>query len=217
MDQRPPLRIALTGGIASGKSAVAAEFVRLGVPIIDSDVLAREVVQPGQPALQALIAQFGAQILDSEGQLDRSRMRERIFRNPAARQTLEAILHPAIHAAQQRHSRRAAGPYQIHVIPLLVETRGKDRYDRLLVVDCAPETQLARLLQRDGISRQLAEQMLAAQANRAQRLAQADDVLDNNDSLDDLPEKVAVLHQQYLQLAAARGAQPRSTAPAPED
>jgi dephospho-CoA kinase len=212
-----PLKVGLTGGIASGKSAVASEFARLGVPIIDSDELAREVVQPGQPALRAIVERFGEQALDAHGQLDRARMRTRIFANPAEKQTLEAILHPAIRAAQQAHSAKAVGPYQIHVIPLLVETGGKKYYDRVLVVDCAAETQLARLLSRDGISRQLAEQMLAAQATRAQRLNEADDVLDNNDLIENLPEKVAILHHRYLQLAAAHSSNPGITSRSVED
>ncbi len=196
-------RIGLTGGIASGKSAVAAEFAKLGVPIIDSDVLAREVVEPGQPALQAIVTRFGDSILDESGGLDRRRMRERIFQNPGEKQALEAIVHPAIRAAQQARSAAADGPYQIHVIPLLVETRAHTLYDRVLVVDCARTTQLARLLLRDGITPQLAESILAAQATREQRLAVADDVLDNDGGIENLPEKVVALHQQYLQFAAS--------------
>lgn len=198
-----PLRIALTGGIASGKSAVAAEFAKLGVAIIDSDVLAREVVQPGQPALQAIVDRFGSDMLDAQGQLNRARMRVHIFNNPAEKQALEGILHPAIRAAQQARSAQLGGPYQIHVIPLLVESDSKSRYDRLLVVDCPVDTQLARLIKRDGIDETLARQMLDAQATRAQRLAQADDVLENTGEAADLAAKVALLHQRYLQLAQA--------------
>jgi dephospho-CoA kinase len=199
-----PLRIGLTGGIASGKSAVAAEFAKLGIPVIDGDELAREVVQPEQPALQAIVARFGNDILDAQGHLNRARMRQRIFENPAEKRALEAILHPAIRAAQQHRAALAGGPYQIHVMPLLVETNSKSRYDRVLVIDCNRETQLARLVDRDRISPQLAQQMLVAQASRTQRLEQADDVLDNNGTPADLPGKVAALHRQYLQLAAAR-------------
>ena len=204
MTNEHPLRIVLTGGIASGKSAVATEFNKLGVPIIDTDELARDVVQPGQPALQAIVARFGSEVLDAQGGLDRRRMRERIFQNPAEKQALEAIVHPAIRAAQQARSAAAPGLYHIHVVPLLVDTRSQSLYDRVLVVDCAPETQLARLLRRDGITQQLAEQMLAAQATREQRLAVADDVLDNSGTMAELPQKVAVLHQRYLELAAAK-------------
>lgn len=197
---RPPW-VGLTGGIASGKSAVAAEFAKLGVPIIDADELAREVVQPGKLALQAIIDRFGSDMLDTLGGLDRRRMRERIFNNPVERQALEAILHPAIRSAQQARAALVGGPYQIHVMPLLAETQSRALYDRVLVVDCSVESQLGRLLQRDGITRQLAEAILAAQASREQRLALADDVLNNNGNVADLPKKVAVLHQQYLCLA----------------
>ncbi|MGC3981946.1 MAG: dephospho-CoA kinase [Steroidobacteraceae bacterium] len=200
MAPRPPW-IGLTGGIASGKSVVAAEFARLGIAIIDGDMLAREVVLPGQPALQAIVERFGATALDASGQLDRPRMRERIFANPADKLALEAILHPTIRAAQQAHAARANSPYQIHVMPLLIETQSQSLYDRILVIDCPAATQLARLLLRDGITPQLAERILAAQASREQRLAQADDVINNSDSLAELPKKIAFLHQRYLQLA----------------
>jgi dephospho-CoA kinase len=201
---RQPLWIGLTGGIASGKSAVASEFAKLGVPIIDTDELAREVVQPGEPALQAVVDRFGADVLDTHGALDRQRMRERIFSNTAEKQALEAILHPAIRSEQQTRSTMLGGAYQIHVVPLLAETQGRDLYDRILVVDCDPTTQMNRLLQRDGISRQLAAAMMAAQATRAQRLALADDVLNNDDRIEDLPEKIGILHRRYLQLAGQR-------------
>lgn len=204
MTRRHPLRIGLTGGIASGKSAVATEFAKLGVPVIDTDELAREVVQPGQPALQAIVERFGSEVLDAQGGLDRRRMRERVFQNPAEKQALEAIVHPAIRTAQQTRSAAAQGSYHIHVVPLLVDTRSQSLYDRVLVVDCTRETQLERLLRRDGITLQLAEQMLAAQATREQRLAVADDVLDNSGTVAELPQKVAALHQRYLELAAAK-------------
>ena len=204
MSKSSPFRVVLTGGIASGKSAVATEFSKLGVPIIDTDDLAREVVEPGQPALTAIVERFGPDVLDSQGGLDRRRMRERIFQNPVDRQALEAIVHPAIRAVQQAKTLTASGPYQVHVVPLLLDTRSQSLYDRVLVVDCPRETQLARLLRRDGITQQLAERMLAAQATREQRLAIADDVLDNNGTIDELPEKIAALDQRYLQLAATK-------------
>lgn len=204
MNEQPPLRVVLTGGIASGKSAVATEFSKLGIAIIDTDELAREVVEPGQPALQAIVERFGHDVLDAEGRLDRRRMRERIFQNPAEKQALEAIVHPAIRVAQQARTATLSGPYQLHVVPLLADTRSQSLYDRVLVVDCPRETQLARLLRRDGITQQLAEQMLAAQATREQRLAIANDVLVNNGAITELPGKVAPLHQHYLALAAAK-------------
>ncbi len=204
MGQQRPLRIGLTGGIASGKSAVASEFAKLGVPVIDTDELAREVVKPGTSTLQTIVDRFGAAILDSQGALDRAQMRKRIFGNPQEKQALEAILHPAIRSEQLARSAKLGGAYQIHVVPLLTETQSKDLYDHILVVDCEPSVQLERLLQRDGISRQLAESMIAAQATRKQRLALADDILNNDGRIEELPGKIAFLHQRYLQLAAQR-------------
>lgn len=204
MAQQRPLWIGLTGGIASGKSAVASEFAKLGVPVIDTDELAREVVKPGKPALQAIVDRFGTSVLDAQGALDRRQMRERIFSNPQDKQALEALLHPAIRSEQQALSGYLGGAYQIHVVPLLAETQTQGLYDRILVVDCDPAVQMERLLQRDGITRQLAETMIAAQATRAQRLALADDILNNDGHMQDLPGKIAILHQRYLQLAAQR-------------
>ncbi|HJY40671.1 MAG TPA: dephospho-CoA kinase, partial [Steroidobacteraceae bacterium] len=141
----PALLIALTGGIASGKSAVAEEFAKLGVPVLDTDQIARDVVAPGSPALGQLVAEFGPEILDGNGRLDRAHMRERVFGDPEQRRKLEAITHPAIRAELARRSAEAGGDYQIHVIPLLVETGRADAYDRVLVVDCPEEAQLQRL------------------------------------------------------------------------
>ena len=196
-----PLWIALTGGIASGKSAVASEFARLGVPIVDLDVLARQVVAPGQPALAALIKHFGTGVLNAEGSLNRARLRALIFSDPSQKQALERILHPAIRAAQVEQATQLDGPYQIHVVPLLVETQSQDRYDRILVVTCDRDTQRQRLLERDGIQPALAEQMLNAQVDTTERLKYANDILENNGAPSELPAKVAALHRQYLDLA----------------
>lgn len=197
-----PLLIALTGGIASGKSAVADIFAELGVPVLDTDRIAREVVEPGTPALRQLVAEFGTEILDGSGRLDRSRMRERVFNDPQQRKRLEAITHPAIRASLAQRSAEAGGAYQIHVIPLLVEGGRAGAYARVLVVDCPEEVQLRRLMARDGSSEAQARSMLAAQATRAERLAIADDVIVNAGSLDDLREPVRRLHERYLALAA---------------
>jgi dephospho-CoA kinase len=196
-----PLLIALTGGIASGKSAVAELFAKLDVPVLDTDQIARDVVAPGTPALGQLVAEFGAEILDAHGQLDRARMRERVFGDPAQRRKLEAITHPAIRQELARRSRAAGGDYQIHVIPLLVETGRAEAYDRVLVVDCPEEAQIARLVTRDGTSRQQAEEILAAQVSREQRLNAAHDVIENTGTLADLHGFVATLHQNYTLLA----------------
>jgi dephospho-CoA kinase len=197
----PPLLIALTGGIASGKSAVADEFAKLGVPVVDTDQIARDVVAPGMPALAELVAAFGPEILDAEGRLDRARMRERVFRDPAQRRQLEAITHPAIRAELLRRSAAAGGDYQVHVIPLVVETGRTEAYDRVLVVDCPEQMQLERLLARDGASRERAEEILAAQASREQRLNVAHDVIENTGTLADLQRFVQMLHRNYALLA----------------
>ena len=198
-----PFRVALTGGIASGKSTVADQFAAKGVPVIDTDVIAREVVEPGQPALAAVVDAFGSQVLGDDGRLDRPRLRERIFGDAAARRRLEAILHPAIRAEMERQSRAAGGPYQILVIPLLVEGGRRDHIDRVLVVDVPEATQIERLVRRDGVSREQAAAALRAQATRDARLAFADDVIENTGELIALETRVAELHSDYLRRAGA--------------
>jgi dephospho-CoA kinase len=202
MSSPPPFRVALTGGIASGKSTVANLFAELGVPLIDTDVIAREVVEPGRPALAAIVAAFGPGVLDAQGCLDRRRMRERIFADPTAKQGLEAILHPAIRAEMERQSRVTGGPYQVLVIPLLAESGRRDHVDRVLLVDVPEALQVERLALRDGVSREQAEAALNAQATRAERLAMADDIVRNTGRMEELREKVAELHAKYLALAA---------------
>jgi dephospho-CoA kinase len=198
-----PLRIALTGGIASGKSTVAELFAALGVPVIDTDRIAREVVEPGRPALAAVVAEFGAEVLGPDGGIDRRRLRERIFADAGTKRRLEAILHPAIRAEMERQSHAAGGAYQLLVIPLLAEGGRRDHVDRVLVVDAPEDVQVARLVGRDGVSPAQAQAALAAQATRAERLAMADDVLHNTGRVDDLRAQVASLHAQYLRLAAS--------------
>jgi dephospho-CoA kinase len=197
------LRVALTGGIASGKSRVADQFATLGVPVIDTDVIARQVVEPGQPALAEVIEVFGSGVLGADDRLDRRRLREIVFSDAAARGRLESILHPAIRSEMERQSRAAGGPYQLLVIPLLTEGGRRDHVDRVLLVDVPESVQIERLMRRDSVSREQAEASLGAQATRAARLAIADDVIDNTGSPEDLPGKIALLHEQYLRLAAA--------------
>lgn len=204
MGSPSPFRVALTGGIASGKTTVADLFAGLGVPLIDTDVIARQVVEPGQPALAAVVAAFGTDVLDADGRLDRRRMRERIFSDPSARQRLEAILHPAIRAGMERQSAEAGGSYQVLVIPLLTEGRRRDHVDRVLLVDVPEALQIERLMMRDGVSHEQAKASLDAQATRAERLTMADDVVRNSGRVDDLRQEVARLHQRYLALAAAK-------------
>lgn len=197
------LRIGLTGGIASGKSAAAEAFAALGVPVLDADLIAREVVQPGQPGLVRVVAEFGRGVLASDGRLDRRALRALVFADSAARRRLEAALHPVIWARLELLAASAGGPYQVFVIPLLVESGSTDAVDRVLVVDCAVETQLRRLRDRDGESEAGARAMLAAQASRADRLAAADDVLVNDGTLEDLRDQVAALDRSYRAIAAS--------------
>ena len=196
------LRIALTGGIASGKSTVAELFAARGVPIIDTDRIARDVVEPGQPPLERLVARFGKGILTPDGHLDRPKLREIVFSDPKARADLEALTHPAIGTAVEALSAAAGGPYQILVIPLLVEKGLTGRVDRVLVVDCPEALQLERLQKRDGSSPEQARSMLNAQASRAERLKAAHEVIHNESDLAALRTQVVTLHQRYLELAA---------------
>ena len=198
-----PLRIGLTGGIASGKSTVADMFADLGVPVIDTDLIARDVVAPGQPALQEIREAFGAGVIAEDGTLDRPAMRALVFGDDEARRKLEAILHPRIGAATREQADAAGGPYQIIVVPLLLESSLRAFVNRVLVVDCEEETQVARLLSRDAESESQARRILAAQASRAERLAIADDVIANEGDLDDTREQVRRLHRRYLDEAAA--------------
>jgi len=200
-----PLRIGLTGGIASGKSTVADCFATLGAAVIDSDQIAREVVEPGQPALAALVGALGAEILDTTGRLDRRRLRQRIFADEATRRLVESIVHPAIGVELRRRTGTAGGPYQVLVIPLLAEGgRRPALVDRVLVVDCPEEQQIGRLMRRDGETRESAGRALAAQATRSMRLAIADDVIDNSGAVTGLETRVRELDHRYRELAAAR-------------
>jgi dephospho-CoA kinase len=197
--------IGLTGGIASGKSAVSARFAALGVSIADADLAARSVVAPGQPALAAIAERFGNQVLQDDGQLDRAALRRIVFADPLARSELEAITHPAIRAEMIRLCQQANSPYAIAAIPLLAEA-GRKQYpwiNRILVIDVPSQIQLQRLIARDDIDADLARAMIAAQANRSTRLALADDILDNSGSPDDLDDPIAALHARYLALANA--------------
>jgi dephospho-CoA kinase len=196
------LRIGLTGGIASGKTTAAARFVELGVPVIDADEVARAVVAPGEPGYAEVLTRFGRGILAVDGGLDRRALRDRVFADPAARQDLEAILHPLIRAEMQRRETAVLGPYVVLAIPLLVEGGRRDRVDRVLVVDADEAAQLERLMRRDGSTEAQARTILAAQASRTDRLRVADDVLVNSGSVAQLRAAVDRLHERYLEIAA---------------
>jgi dephospho-CoA kinase len=198
------MRVALTGGIASGKSTVAALFAGLGVPIVDLDEIAREVVYPGSALLAQVFERFGPAVRAADGGLDRRALRELVFRDPARRRELEALLHPQIRARAAQREAAARGPYVITVIPLLAESGQPGDYDRVLVIDCDERLQRARLAQRDGFSAELIDAVLAAQATRAARRARADDLIVNDADAGALAPKVRELHAQYLQMANPR-------------
>lgn len=198
------LVIGLTGGIGSGKTTVCRHFAALGVPVIDTDLIAREVVAPGQPGLTKVTDTFGLEILAPDGTLDRARLRERIFADTEARHTLESILHPLIRTRMEEQLAALQAPYAIVAIPLLVETGRREHLDRILVVDSPEELQIARVCQRDEVKREQAEAILKAQCSRASRLAVADDVIYNTDDLAALEAQVSQMHRRYLQLAGQK-------------
>ena len=196
------LRIGLTGGIGSGKSTVAALFAACGVPVIDADIIARELVQPGQPALEEITAAFGREVLDEAGRLDRARLRDLVFADPARRERLEAILHPRIRAEMERRLAGCSAPYALLVIPLLFEAGHRDLVDRVLVVDLPEDQQRTRVIARDALPVGQIDAILAAQASRKQRHDGADDLIDNSRDPAALERQVDRLHARYLRLAA---------------
>lgn len=199
--------VGLTGGVGSGKSTVAGMLLRHGAAVVDADAIAHELTQAGGAAIDRIRSTFGDAAVTPGGALDRAWMRTRAFADPAARRTLEAVLHPMIRETSNRRAAEhvaAGSPYVVFVIPLLVESGDvRGRFDRILVVDCTEETQLARTCARPGISADVARAIVAAQVPRAQRLAAADDVLFNEAPLDEIGERVQRLHRRYLELAEA--------------
>jgi dephospho-CoA kinase len=194
--------VALTGGVASGKSAVARRFEALGIHVYDADVAAREVVAPHEPALAEIEFVFGSGVLQADGSLDRRAMRERVFADPDARKKLEAIIHPRVRAWLGRRVGMDRGPYCMLAIPLLVENRTAYEWvDRVLVVDAPEALQIERLMRRDGVTRDAAQRVLDAQSTRAQRLAIADEVIVNEGEESALDAQVGALHARYLELA----------------
>ena len=198
--------IGLTGGIGCGKTAVAEAFARRGIEVVDTDAIAHSLTAPGGAAIEAIGKGFGAEFIGAEGAMDRVKMRELAFRDPAQRKRLESILHPLIREECTRRVAEARSPYVILAIPLLVE-QGVDRqrYDRVLVVDCREQSQIERVMRRSGLAEAQVRDIMGAQATRAQRLREADDVLDNNGTLDELDARVEALHRTYVDLAGQSG------------
>lgn len=196
--------VGLTGGIGSGKSTVADCFAAQGVPVIDTDVIARDLTAPGGAALDGVRTVFGETVMQANGTLDRAALRRRVFADSAARRQLEAILHPRIRQVVDGMLATLTAPYALVVIPLLVETGGyRDVLNRVLVVDCPEDVQIARVKARSGLADDEIKAILAAQAGRAERLAVADDIIVNTATPEALRDEVAALHQRYLALAAA--------------
>ena len=196
-DNKRRFKIGLTGGIASGKTTVADNFAELGVPVIDTDVIARQIVSPGEPALDEIRERFGDSVIDESGELNRSAMRELIFSDDEQRLALENILHPKIGAETRRQSTVAGGDYQVIVVPLLVGSPLLQFVDRVLVVDCDENTQVERLLARDAESIQQARKIISAQPSRDERLAIADDIISNSHGLAEIKQQVLLLDKKY--------------------
>ena len=194
--------VGLTGGIATGKTTLSKLFAGLGVPVIDTDLISRKLLEPGEPGYNQVCDHFGDGIIGANHEIDRARLREIVFSNAHEKTWLEAMLHPQIfqrsHDAILQH---ATATYVLVVIPLLFETNFQALVDRILVVDCPPELQLERLLKRDHIDKTLARKMLAQQLSNSARLARAHDIVDNSENTTDLESQVSALHQRYLQLA----------------
>lgn len=201
-DERHTFRVGLTGGIASGKSTVADMFAELGATVIDTDVIARQLVRPGQPALEEIQARFGEKIIGSGGQLDRRELRRLVFADAEARGDLESILHPKIALETLRQADVAEGDYQIIVVPLLVGSALLQLLDRVLVIDCSEQVQIARLTRRDDETIGQAERIIAAQTSREERLKIADDVIPNEGQIDTMRKYVTDLHRRYCDLAS---------------
>ncbi len=207
MPPRPPFTVGLTGGIGSGKSAATERFAALGATIVDTDLIAHRLTAPGGAAIAAIRQAFGEGVISTDGSLDRGAMRARVFAEPAARQQLEAILHPLIRAESARQCLAAPGPYVVMAVPLLVESGTyRQRCDRVCVVDCPEALQIERVRTRSGLDETQIRAIMAAQASREERLAAADDVIDNGGTLEALQQQVDRLHLRYLADASSRKA-----------
>ncbi|MFB2863737.1 dephospho-CoA kinase [Aeromonas sp. MdU4] len=195
--------VAITGGIGSGKTTIANQFAELGIDVVDADVIAREVVDSGTPALAAIADHFGPDVITPDGQLDRRRLREQVFSDPSAKAWLNALLHPLIRSEMQRQCAAAHSPYCLLVVPLLVENKLTGLANRVLVVDVDEATQIERTCRRDGVTAEQAKAIIAAQANRSERMAAADDVIENgNGSEMAIKTRILTLHETYLAFAS---------------
>ena len=196
------LAIGLTGGIGSGKTTVAGLFTLQGAGLVDADEISHRLTTPAQPAVAEIARKFGPQFVATDGSLDRRRMRNLVFADPSARQDLEAILHPLIRQEIAQQVRESKAPYIVVVVPLLLETGTyRSELHRILVVDCAPETQICRVMARSGLSRDEVLSILASQVSRQERLRMADDVIHNDNGLEALEAQIIPLHVRYLGLA----------------
>lgn len=195
------LKVGLTGGIGSGKSTAAQRFKELGVPIVDADVIARNVVEPGKPALEEVIAAFGEKVVNSDGELDRTELRKIVFENKERKALLESILHPRIYDEILRQLDRLSAPYCIVVIPLLAESKQNYPLDRVLVIDLPHALQLERTSVRDQQSEEKIDKIVQSQSSREQRLSLADDIVENSGTVESLCERIDLLHQKYTDLA----------------
>lgn len=193
--------IALTGGIGSGKSTVSDKFASLGVPIVDADIISRQIVMPNTYAFNMIKQHFGSTILNNDGSLNRAKLRKKIFSDPREKNWLNNLLHPLIHQETQRQLTLVYSPYVVWVVPLLIENNLEHLANRVLVIDVTPEEQIARIMKRDRISQQEAKNILSNQVSRTRRLEKADDIINNHDNNLTLDETLAKLHQKYLQLA----------------
>lgn len=214
MSAARPLVIGLTGGIGSGKTAVANTFAAMGVPVTDTDALAHALTAPGTPGFQLVLEAFGTSFRRPDGTLDRAALRRLVFADASARTRLESILHPLIRAAARRVIDEWTAPYGVLVVPLLLERTGSTPVDRVLVVDCPEDEQVRRVVARSGLSAAEVRAIMATQLNRADRLARADDVLDNSAAAEAIGPQVGALDRRYRQLASARaGARPAEAKP----
>ncbi|XOV81142.1 MAG: dephospho-CoA kinase [Aestuariibacter sp.] len=196
------LIIGLTGGIGSGKTTVSDSFAELGIDIVDADVIAREVVEPGTPALQEIVAKFGSDVINSSGELDRSKLRQHVFQNDSDKQWLNALLHPIIRQEMLRQCQAATSPYVILSVPLLIENKLQALVDRVLVVDCSEQMQITRGSQRDGVGAEQIKRIMQSQCSRETRLQFADDIVDNSTTIEAVNQQVNALNRNYLQLIA---------------